>query len=324
MIFARSVFADLPGSLDYGIAVWAKPLYTFFFAGLYQLLPSAWPALVVTQIVNALLWTASSWLVLLTARDIFRQRQTILVLAMICAFTFVAFRSSVSANTEPSAAFVVALAIWLWHRRRMLAASLCFGLVMLARTDGVFCVSIFALAAMLEPIRERRPNGLAIALARGAVFALPTALWNLAGFIQTGSPLFIVSDGYPSAFDVYGHGGPQEYLLSFLALDTVLTLAFAAGAWRVLQHPRAAGSLLVVSALMGITYFAVMTVMWSMGAFGSAGYIRYFVFAYPLYILVAGAGIDRLFDRLAAAGNNLARRNGIAALLSVAVLLQLH
>ncbi len=75
---------------------------------------------------------------------------------------------------------------------------------------------------------------------------------------------------------------------------------------------------------MGITYFAVMTVMWSVGAFGSAGYIRYFVFAYPLYILVAGAGLDRLLDRLAAAGNNLTRRNGIAALLSVAVLLQLH
>src|SRR5579864_2846586 len=65
VIFAQSVFADLPGSLVYGVAVWAKPLYTFFFAGLYQLLPSTWPALVVTQIVNALLWTASSWLVLL-------------------------------------------------------------------------------------------------------------------------------------------------------------------------------------------------------------------------------------------------------------------
>lgn len=323
VIFAQSVFADLPGSLVYGIPVWAKPLYTFFFALLYQLLPAAAPALVVTQIVNSLLWTASAWLVLVVAWDIFRHRQTILVMAVICAFTFVGFRSSISANTEPSAAFIVALALWLWHRRRMLAASLCFGLVVLARTDGIFCVSVFAVAAMLEPLWARRANWLAIAVLRGAVLALPTVLWNLAGFLMTGSPFFIVSNGYPSALGLYGHGEPQEYLLTFLAFDTVLVLAFAAGALGVPRHSRDSRPLLAVSALMGIVYFVVMSAMWSVGAFGSAGYVRYFVFAYPIYILVAGAGLDRLFAWLSETGR-AARSNSIAAALSLAVLLQLH
>jgi hypothetical protein len=323
VIFAQSVFADLPGSLAYGIPVWAKPLYTFFFALLYQLLPTTMPALVTTQIANSLLWTASAWLVLLVARDIFRHRQTILLLAVICAFTFIGFRSSISANTEPSAAFIVALGLWLWHRRQMLAASLCFGLVVLARTDGVFCVSVFALAAVIEPIWERRRNGVTAALLRGAVFALPTALWNLAGFLRTGSPLFIVSNGYPTALGIYGHGEPQEYLLTFLAFDTVLATAFAAGAFRVLRHPRDSRPMLVVCAAMGVAYFIVMSAMWSLGAFGSAGYVRYFVFAYPIYILVAGAALDRLFAWLSETGR-AARNNGVATALSLTVLLQLH
>ena len=324
VIFAQSVFADLPQSLSYGVAVWAKPLYTFFFAALYQLLPASWPALVVTQIANALLWTAAAWLVLRIARDLFRQRQTALVLAVIAALTFVGFRSSVSANTEPSAAFIVALALWLWHRRRMMLASLCFGLVVLVRTDGVFCVAVFAIAAVLEPLGERRPGWLATALMRGLLFTLPTALWNLAGYVATGSPFFIVSKGYPMmAVDVYGHGRPEEYLLSFLALDSVLTLAFALGAASVLRRPREAGPLLVVSALMGIAYFVAMTAIWSAGAFGSAGYVRYFVFAYPIYILVAGAGLDRLFAWLSRRGGDLRSRQA-AAVLSLVVLLQLH
>jgi len=324
VIIAQSVFTDLPESLAYGIQVWAKPIYTFFFATLYQLLPLAWPTLVVTQIANALFWTAGSWLVLLVARDIFRHRETVIVLAVISAFAFVSFRSSISANTEPSAAFIVALALWLWHRRRMLAASLCFGLVTLARTDGVFCVVVFAIAVMIEPLRERRLDGLLVALTRGCIFALPTALWNLVGYLATGSPFFIVSQGYPATLGAYGHGEPAEYLLAFLAFDTVLTLAFAAGAYRVLRHRREAGSLLTVSALMGITYFAVMTAMWTAGAFGSAGYVRYFVFAYPIYILVAGAGLDFLFARLAESDEGGNRRTAVAALLSATVVLQLH
>ncbi|HUN46217.1 MAG TPA: hypothetical protein VMU85_06845, partial [Stellaceae bacterium] len=135
---------------------------------------------------------------------------------------------------------------------------------------------------------------------------------------------FIVSKGYPMmAVDVYGHGRPEEYLLSFLALDSVLTLAFALGAASVLRRPREAGPLLVVSALMGIAYFVAMTAIWSAGAFGSAGYVRYFVFAYPIYILVAGVGLDRLFAWLSRRGGDL-RSSQAAAVLSLVVLLQLH
>jgi hypothetical protein len=323
VIFAQSVFADLPGSLVYGIVVWAKPLYTYFFACIYQFLPSEWPALVVTQIVNSFLWTAAVALTLVVARSFFRCRQTLLVLAVIGAFTFVGFRSSISANTEPLGAFVMAIAVWLWHRRRMLTASFFFGLVVLGRMDSVFCVTVFAVAAMLEPFRESRANWLGVALSRGVLFALPTALWNVAGFIWTGRPFYLLTDGYSiTTLGTNGHGGP-DYLLTLLLFDTVLTAAFAIGAWQVLRHPQQAEPLLVTCARMGVFYFVAMTAIWTIGAFDSAGYVRYFVFAYPLYILVAGVAFDRWFARLIDS-RGVARANRAAALVSAAVLLQLH
>jgi hypothetical protein len=323
VIFAQSVFAELPGSLAYGIVIWAKPLYTYFFACVYQLLPAAWPALVITQVVNTLLWTAAVALTLSVARALFRYRQTLLLLAVVGAFTFVGFRSSVSANTEPLGAFVVALALWLWHRRRMLAAAFCFGLVVLVRMDSVFFVSVFALAAVLEPFRQRASHWLGTAVLRGLVFVLPTALWNLAGFAVTGRLFYLLTDGYPiTTLGEYGHIGP-DYLLTFLLFDTVLTVAFAAGAWRVLRHPRDSEPLLLTCAAMGVIYFVAMTAIWTLGAFGSAGYIRYFVFAYPVYILVAGVAFDRWFMHLSES-RSAAAVNRVAALLSLAVLLQLH
>lgn len=321
VLFAKSVYAQLPESLWYANSVWAKPLYTIFFASLYQIVPTAWPALVVTQATNALLWTAAAWLTLLVAKDIFRHRQTLLLLAVLCAFTFVAFRASVTANTEPSGALTFALGLFFWHRRRMMAASLFFGLVILARTDAVFCVVVFALAAIIEPALDRRPNWLGIALLRGAVFALPTLLWDVVGFLQTGSPLFLLTHGYPSERGVVGFGHVWDYVVSFLVFDTVLFVAFFAGAALVLMRPRQASPLLLVSTIMGLVYFIAMTAIWTFGAFGSAGYVRYFVFAYPIYILVAGVALDRLFSYTA---NRGLRPTVMAASLSLVVLLQLH
>src|SRR2546430_13907719 len=101
VIIAKSVYAVMPGSLGLILSVWAKPVYTFLFATLYQVIPGSWPAVVVTQEVNALFWMVSGWLTLRIARDLFTSFSTLIVLAAIIAFTFVSFRASITANTEP-------------------------------------------------------------------------------------------------------------------------------------------------------------------------------------------------------------------------------
>jgi hypothetical protein len=70
VIILKSVFAEPPLSLGIAITVWAKPIYTMLFAILYQALPS-WPALVVTQVANSLMWVAAAAIMLAIARFYF-------------------------------------------------------------------------------------------------------------------------------------------------------------------------------------------------------------------------------------------------------------
>jgi len=323
VISAKSIYANPPESLWEAISWWAKPLYTFVFGSLYQLLPQSWPGLVVAQAANIVFWLAASCLTLRVARETFRHPLTTVVLAVICGFSFVAFRSTVSANTEPIAAFVLALGLYSWHRRNWLAASLCFGLVLLVRTDGIFCVAIFGLEAAREAWRTQGRRGIAAAIARGTLVALPTLLWHVASYIHTGDFLFMETHGNLGiGAGSLGSGRPWDYVVTFLCFDTALFLCFVAGAALVLAAPRRAGEVLVVSTLMALVYFAAMTLLWTWGLFGAAGWIRYFVFAYPLYILVAGVAVDRLL--LQHARSEKLPSGKLAAALSLAVVLQLH
>lgn len=323
VVLAKWLYARPPESLWEAISWFAKPLYTVFFGSLYQVLPPQWPALVVTQAANSVLWLIASGLTLLVAREVFRHPLTMVVLAVVCGFSFVAFRSSVSANTEPIGALVLALGLYFWHRHRWLAASLCFGLVPLARTDGVFCVAIFGLFAMGEALHVQRSGRIVAALARGAMVALPLLLWHVASFIHSGDFLLIEKEGNLSyAVGATNSGMPWDYIVTFLAFDTAPFLCFAAGAAIVIAAPRQAGQVLVVSTLMALAYFVAMTVLWTWGLFGISGFVRYFVFAYPLYILVAGVAVDRLLLRAAQSERLSAER--VATALSLAVLFQLH
>ncbi len=294
VIIAKAVFAHLPDSLWLGIGVWAKPLYTYFFGALYRMLPSAWPAVVITQAVNAVLWTVSAGITVRLAQAFFRHRATVVLIAVIAAFTFVSFRASVTANTEPVGALVFSLALWAWHRRRILPALMLFGLVICVRTDGVFCVAAFALAAMGAPLLAREKSGWRTALIRGAAFALPLALWDLAGFLQTGSPLFVLSHGYPPVIGKYGSGGLFHFVIEFARFDSVMFFGFLAGAGLVLggREPVAGRATLRPALAAALLYFLAMSGLWWFGAFGSAGLLRYFVFCYPIYILLAGVAVD--------------------------------
>ena len=323
VVVAKSIYNHLPGSLWAAMGWWAKPLYTLFFGTLYEVLPRRWPALVMTQLANVAFWLAAVWLTLVVARETFEHRLTPVVLAVICGFSFITFRSSVSANTEPMGAFVLALGLYCWHRRHWLAASLCFGLVPLVRTDGAIIAAIFGLVAMLEAWRTQRWHGIADAFLRGALIASPTLLWYLANFIHAGDVLSgAVSGNLGLAAGVWGFGEPWDYVVSFGAFDPVPSLCFAFGAAFVLRRPRQAGDVLLISTLMALAYFVAMTVLWTWGLFGAAGFVRYFVYAYPLYILVAGVAVDRLLLHFVHSPRHSPEKAAVA--LSIGVALSLH
>lgn len=322
VVINKAIFAHLPDSLWLGIGVWAKPLYTYFFGALYQLLPQTWPAVVVTQVTNTVLWTACAWVTIGIARAIFRQRATVILIAVICALTFVSFRASITANTEPIGALVFALGLYFWTRERIFAALLLLGLVIGIRTDGIFCVAVFALVAMARPLLAGQERGWLTALLRGTAFALPTALWDLAGFIQTGSPLFVYSHGYPPVIGKYGSGTLSHFFVEFLRFDTVMFTAFLVGSMLVLIRGSAqpAARTLRPALAAAMLYLVAMILLWWFGAFGSAGLLRYFVFCYPIYILLAGVAIDAGLTALPRAS----WRSAVVAALSLVIFGQLH
>jgi hypothetical protein len=325
VIIAKSVYAVMPGSLGLILSVWAKPVYTFLFATLYQVIPGSWPAVVVTQVVNALFWMVSGWLTLRIARDLFARSSTLIVLAAIIAFTFVSFRASITANTEPLGTLIFAVGLYLWHRAHVTGALVAFGLEILARTDAGFCVVVFAVAALIELLRSRPPGWIKQCVVRGLAFSSPLLVWNLFGYCMTGSPLYIRTHGYPmSGRGFYGFGSIFHYVVEFLKFDTILFVNFYLGAVLIFGLLHKTKEILVLSAISGVVYWIVMTVMWHMGAFGSAGLLRYFVFAYPAYILVAGVGVERILNYLEA--NHFTERSKtiVAASMILVTVLQLH
>jgi len=291
VIISKTVFSGLPGSLWYANEVWAKPVYTLFFAALYKVLPASWPAIVITQVANSLLWTAVTVIVLAIARSYFQNRNTMIVLAALSTFAYVSFRASVSANTEAFGAFIFACALLLYQRRALTASMFVFGLELLVRLDAMFCVVVFPLWVMAREMRAADPD-LASRLARslryGVAFAIPLVVWNLLGFWHTGSPLFVIQQGYPLSAGLFGFGGLTYYGREFVAFDAPPFLLFIVGSVMVLR--RRSPELLVVSTMAALLYLLAMVVIWWVGR--GAGLLRYFVFQYPLWLLIGGVVVE--------------------------------
>jgi hypothetical protein len=321
VIISKAVFSGLPGSLWYANEVWAKPVYTLFFAALYKVLPSSWPAIVITQVANSVLWTAVTVIVLMIGRTSFRNRNTLIVLGALSTFAYVSFRASVSANTEAFGAFIFALGLLLYQRRLLTASMLMFGLELLVRLDAMFCVVVFPLWAMAREMLDRDLDPLdriARSLRYGLAFALPLVIWNLLGFWRTGSPLFVITQGYPLTAGLFGFGGLTYYGREFIAFDAPVFLLFAVGSLMVLV--RRADQLLLVSTVAALLYLLIMVVIWWIGR--GAGLLRYFVFQYPLWILIGGVPVE--------AGLNWLQRtrsrwtSGVVAIVCLAAMAPLH
>jgi hypothetical protein len=113
---------------------------------------------------------------------------------------------------------------------------------------------------------------------------------TLSAFWKNGEPLFVITNGYPMTAGIYGFGNFIYYAKEFIAFDTLLFLFFILGSALVLI--RRTPEMLLVSTVAALLYFLAMTIIWSRGAFGSVGLLRYFVFQYLAWLLIAGVPIE--------------------------------
>jgi hypothetical protein len=286
---ARSVW----GNPTFLVDVWARPLYTAFYA-LPALLGFTAARFFAVGIGVAIAW--QTWCL---AGDLRLQRAWLVIPLLLGQPVF--FELYPDLLTEPLFALVFAVALrWHlrgWTRRGMLAASF----LPLARPEGVFlCLlwglwvvsgngkSVLTLKAFVDQrIVRAFPSTLMLA---SGVF-----LWWIAATCITRDPLFILHN-WPATWhqNVYGRGTLFSYsqrAVEFIGL--ALWVPFLIGLW----------SKLPVRSWIPITssfllLFLLHTLFRAYGLFGEAGYPRYMVSVAPAIALLTLAGWNTIAARI--------------------------
>jgi hypothetical protein len=300
VLMAKSALAHATGGFWIAIDPWAKPLFTLLATSIWAVIPHHWPLIPAVQMANATLWIASVVLVASVAHRESRGGHPGLIVLALGLFSFVAFRESVSALTEPSGAILIAAGLFAYAQRRPYLAILGFGLAGLARLDALLLAFVAVLHMCAEVARrEDLTTGgkLARILTLGTVAVAPVATWEGLGLLH-GGPIRYILGSYAGAGSPYGHGGLLSYVHAFALADPLVVLG-ALGAGALALFPRnELPRTIRLAALQALIYFVVLSLMWSRGAMGLAGLLRYFVVAYPAFLLATGWLLDTLGQRL--------------------------
>ncbi len=316
VLMAKSALAHTSGGLWVAIDPWAKPLFTLLATLIWAVIPHRWPLIPPVQLANTALWITS---VVLVAKVASREqaRHTGVIVLALGLFSFVAFRDSVSTLTEPSGAILVALGLFAFQKRRSHLAVLAFGLAGLARLDALLLALVAVLDVWIELARSSdlafRHKIVRIATL-GALAAAPVAVWELLGVLH-GMPRYIFGS-YLGANSPYGHGGLFYYVRAFARADPLVVLGGLGAGIAALIPQSSMPRTTRLAAVQALVYFGVLSIMWARGAVGLAGLLRYFVVAYPAFLLASSWGLALLAQRL------LPARTGGLALVALVLAVQ--
>jgi hypothetical protein len=286
---ARSIW----GNPTFLVDVWARPLYTSFYA-LPALLGFTAARFFAVGIGLAIGWQTWS-----LACDLRLQRAWLVIPLLLGQPVF--FELYPDLLTEPLFAllFVVALRCHLrgWTRRGMLAASF----LPLARPEGVFLCLLWGLWVVTD--NEKTVSSRKASIDWRIVRLFPSTLilasgvflWWLAATCITRDPLFILHN-WPVTWHqgVYGQGTLFSYgqrALEFIGL--LFAVPFLIGLWDKLRlrlwMPITSSFLLL---------FFLHTLFRAYGLFGEAGYPRYMVSVAPDIALLTLVGWNTIAARM--------------------------
>ncbi len=299
ILFAQSVYADLPNSLSFALGVWQKPLYTIIVATWLELFPSGSDALPLVQFLNALLWLLSSYVILKILKILQFNIKSIVIASIFMSFAYILFRASITANTEIIGMIFFIFGLLYWVMDKKYTALFLFGLLPLVRTDAVFFIYIFPVAYLYEIFTsDSCKNKIIASLKTIILFSLPLLLWNFSGFLETGSPLYLITHGYPGISGIYGYGKTFHYVVEFIKADTSLFVLYWIGVAITIKNWKTVNSVYRILLIATLSYFIIISIMWIYGGFGTAGLLRYFVFAYPGFIIVSLITIEYLIKKV--------------------------
>jgi len=293
------VTSDMPDSLWRLISIWSKPLYTTFYFMVDMVTPISVPRLFLFQLLNtlwsvgAIIFTYKAFEPLITKNKI----ATAFAVLILFAMSYISFRSSLTALTEPIGAFCSALSLYFISRKKFVWSSFALGICVLARIDmGLPCV-VHAFYVSTYLFKSSHPQKFKqIFLVVFATF-IPVGLWNLIGFYHTGELFFLLTKGYPTQAGLYGYGRLGYYAEMFWTLDPIFWVCYLIGMviWAVKFRKNL---LLSLCLYVSSAYFIVMTILWCRGSFGLAGLARYFVVVLPYFFIVSFLTVKFLSEQI--------------------------
>jgi hypothetical protein len=272
-LYSVSTFADLPGSLNFAVGVWQKPIFTLI-TGLITWV-SGVHSLWIIKLFNVLIWSALGLLVYQLARQLGLSTRSALIGVFLTEFSFIGLRASIGTLTEPLFAILILAAITSLYSKRYTLSCALVSLSALTRSEGLFFLAVWVLILWIFHKRWRFSDLVVLAL-----FPL---LWNGWGYLLTGDRTFIVSSGYPVK-SPYGQGGWLYYPRGFLQYDPVIFLLAVAGFGLTARRSEYRPLHLLL-----IVYVGFNVVAWRFGLFGTAGLLRYFVAIVPWLAIYSAA-----------------------------------
>lgn len=276
----RTVYSSIPEHLNIGIGVWSKPLYSYLLGVPVSIFNSN--TFFIVQAFNLLIFSFISYLIYKLVL-IFTQNKKLGLLALVLsALSLTLFKSSTSALTEPIFTLTLILGFYSIIKQKTYLASFFISLSVLGRIEGLFFIGIYFLWLVLK-LKNRK------LIYHFLLLAIPGLIWNFLGFLQTGYPLYIFDNGYPSVPGAYGYGQIYSFGWQFLTKELVVSLLFGLGLLVFIKNFKKIERKLELSLLLlwTVLFFIAQSILWWKGLFGSAGLMRYFVSTIPFMILFA-------------------------------------
>lgn len=266
----------------YFVSVWARPLFTLVYFPIAQF---GYPA---AKLFTVFISVLTAWQTFRLARQLGFRRADLAVPFLFLQPAFFALSSVVMTETLFALLFVIALRLHLSGRLKtgMIVASL----LILVRPEGFFIGALWGVWILFGATKRLKPALQTLLLAGGM------AAWWLAAYALTGDKLWIIHN-WPSDWQATSQAngtGPIWWYAVQLPLIVGLPLfaLFLVGLWRLLKRRE-----FIFGTSAFLTLFALHSVMFVKGWFGSAGYARYFVCVSPVIALITLAGWNDLADR---------------------------